>query len=182
MNTQAKIVSSAEAFVRTGGYNGFSFRDIARETGLTNAGVHHHFPTKDTLVAKVARNYTERFVQQLDAVPPQARPARVTELFAQSVTEDGKMCLCGMLATQGASLPQSVADAAKDFFARLVESLCPAFADDLDPETRALLLLAQLEGAVLLHTIGADQGRFETIMNALTQEQKENVLLPRDAD
>ena len=37
------------------GYGGFSFHDVAVEIGIKNASVHHHFPTKATMAAAVAR-------------------------------------------------------------------------------------------------------------------------------
>ena len=51
----------AEAHMRNGGYAGFSFRDLAAELGIKSASVHHHFPTKATMAAAVARRYAERF-------------------------------------------------------------------------------------------------------------------------
>ena len=45
MTSEQRVLAAAEMYVRTGGQNRFSFRHIARDTGLTNAGVHHHFPT-----------------------------------------------------------------------------------------------------------------------------------------
>jgi AcrR family transcriptional regulator len=61
-NKAEEILDVAERMARTGGYNGFSFREIAKAVGIKAASVHYHFPTKDELGAAVARRYTERFL------------------------------------------------------------------------------------------------------------------------
>ena len=52
----------AEAHIRNAGYGRFSFRDLAAEIGIKSASVHHHFPTKATIAAAVARRYGDRFL------------------------------------------------------------------------------------------------------------------------
>ena len=52
----------AEAHIRNAGYGRFSFRDLAAEIGIKSASVHHHFPTKATMAAAVARRYGDRFL------------------------------------------------------------------------------------------------------------------------
>ena len=46
------------------GYGGFSFRDLAAEISIKSASVHHHFPTKVTMTAAVARRYGDRFLAE----------------------------------------------------------------------------------------------------------------------
>lgn len=171
MTSEEKVLAAAELRVRTGGYNGFSFRDIARDTGLTSAGVHHHFPTKADLVARLATDYTTRFLEALDACPPQARIARLRELFAESLARDGKMCLCGLLAAESSGLPEPVAEAAGIFFSELTDRLAEAFPDSADPRSEALGALAQLEGAALLAITLSDRGVFEAATLGLVQER-----------
>jgi AcrR family transcriptional regulator len=59
--TAERLMDLAEAHMRNKGYGGFSFRDLAAELGIKSASVHHHFPTKATMAAAVARRYAERF-------------------------------------------------------------------------------------------------------------------------
>ena len=61
MSTAQKLMDLAEFHIRDGGYRGFSFRELAAEMGIKSASVHHHFPTKATMAAAVARRYAERF-------------------------------------------------------------------------------------------------------------------------
>jgi len=53
--TAERLMDLAEAHIRRAGYAGFSFRDLAAEIGIKSASVHHHFPTKATMAAAVAR-------------------------------------------------------------------------------------------------------------------------------
>ncbi|MCA0930735.1 TetR/AcrR family transcriptional regulator [Ruegeria profundi] len=171
MTSEEKILVAAEARVRTGGYNGFSFRDLARDTALTSAGVHHYFPTKADLVARLARNYTSRFLETLNECESDARVERLRELFAESLRQDGKMCLCGLLAAESGGLPEPVAEAVKMFFAALIDRLVSAFPDSEDPPSDALEVLATLEGAALLATVLGDPEIFEKATFALGPEQ-----------
>ena len=60
--TAERLMDLAEAHIRNAGYGGFSFRDLAAEIGIKSASVHHHFPTKATMAAAVARRYGDRFL------------------------------------------------------------------------------------------------------------------------
>ena len=49
------ILKITEEMVRRGGYNGFSFREIAKQVGIKSSSVHYHFPTKEDLGVAVAK-------------------------------------------------------------------------------------------------------------------------------
>lgn len=167
MTSEEKILAHAERHLRTNGYHGFSFRDIARDTGLTSAGVHHHFPTKADLVVRLAQSYTARFLDALDASPPEARVACLRTLFADSLARDGQMCLCGLLAAESGGLPAPVAQAAHRFFQDMADRLIAAFPDSDDPHAEALGVLAQLEGAALLVRVQSDPALFRVATRRL---------------
>jgi len=59
--TAERLKNLAEVHIRSAGYGGFSFRGCASEIGIKSASVHHHFPTKATMAAAVARRYGDRF-------------------------------------------------------------------------------------------------------------------------
>ena len=54
----AAIMDAAERRMRKGGFNGFSFREIAADVGVKSSSVHYHFPTKENLAAAVIQRYT----------------------------------------------------------------------------------------------------------------------------
>jgi len=53
------ILEVAQEMVRQGGYNNFSFRNIATAVGIKSSSVHYHFSTKEDLGVAVAKYYTE---------------------------------------------------------------------------------------------------------------------------
>jgi TetR/AcrR family transcriptional repressor of nem operon len=74
----------AESHIRNAGYGGFSFPDLAAEIGIKSASVHHHFPTKATMAAAVARRSADRFFAKVaprpnetadDAIAPIDQPS-----------------------------------------------------------------------------------------------------------
>ena len=64
-----EIIRRTNELLASGGYNGFSYADIAELVEVRKASIHHHFPTKADLVkATVAlhRDATRRGLQSLD--------------------------------------------------------------------------------------------------------------------
>ena len=162
------ILETAESLARSGGYHGFSFRDIAAEVGIKSASVHYHFPTKADLGAAVARRYTERFLEALgDPADPKTAPrrllARYAAAFRESLVADRQMCLCGVFGAEIAVLPASVVAEVQGFFERNVAWLQVVLArdasrevvDEAESRRRALTILAALEGAMIVaRTLG----------------------------
>ncbi len=58
MSKKEAILNAAENKARLGGYNNFSFRELANEVGIKSASVHYHFPTKADLGAELVKRYT----------------------------------------------------------------------------------------------------------------------------
>ena len=54
----------AEAHIRNDGIRGLQLSHLAAEIGIKSASVHHHFPTKATMAAAVARRYGDRFLAE----------------------------------------------------------------------------------------------------------------------
>ena len=57
--TADDILQCARSLIIAGGYNGFSYADIAEVVGIRKASIHHHFPTKADLVRILAARYRE---------------------------------------------------------------------------------------------------------------------------
>lgn len=54
------ILSCAGKLIVAGGYNGFSYADIADIVGIRKPSIHHHFPTKVDLVCSLMRDYRQK--------------------------------------------------------------------------------------------------------------------------
>lgn len=150
-DTTAAIMDAAEARIRTGGYMGFSFRDLAGDVGIKSASVHYHFPTKEALAAAVARRYKDRFLKTIeqDVVAGQEIVAAWKAGFLRALEADGGMCLCGTLGAAASTLPYEVRTEARAFFEA---GLAQLMAHGLPP-ARAAQVLATLEGAMLLANV-----------------------------
>ncbi len=161
--TAQKLLDAAERLVRRAGYNGFSFREIAHDVGIKSASVHHHFPTKEALVSRLAERYTDAFMAGVADAP--AGPGRIRayrDAFRRAIEGDGGMCLCGMLGAESAGLPPPVAAKARQFFARAIEHLAQGLEGTAaDPRRSAAAVLAQLEGAVVLARAFDDVAKFD---------------------
>lgn len=157
------ILDAAEHRIRSNGYGGFSFREIAQDVGIKSASVHYHFQTKPDLAAAVAKRYRTRFAAALDAAERTGTPrvAAWRSLFHDAFERDGLMCLCGILAAAGDSLPAQVATEARAFLDFGIASL-----DEARPG-EGTRILAQLEGAMLIARATGDVGVFKSATDNL---------------
>ncbi|MBT0959413.1 TetR/AcrR family transcriptional regulator [Alphaproteobacteria bacterium KMM 3653] len=168
--TATLILDSAERTARQGGFNSFSFRDIAAEIGIKSASVHYHFPTKEALGEALAERYTERFLAALgepEAQAPQDMLRRYVALYGSALKEDGLMCLCGMFGAEIAHLPDGVARKTRAFFERNMAWLQAVYAADGLAEgaafQRAAHMIATLEGAMILARSMGEDRLFDTV-------------------
>jgi TetR/AcrR family transcriptional repressor of nem operon len=152
-NKVEELLDAAEQRIRQAGYNGFSFRDLAADTGIKSASVHHHFPTKAALAAAVARRYTDHFFAVVKA-DKGGLVAGWRTAFLKALKEDNRLCLCGMLGAESTALPPEVAAEAKRFFQLGLEHLA-AIHKGPGAHAVALQTFAILEGAMLIaRTLG----------------------------
>jgi AcrR family transcriptional regulator len=61
------------------GYAGSSLRDLARASGMSLAGLYHHFDSKDKLLYELQRDAYERLMKPLGSIPSDAEPAKKLE-------------------------------------------------------------------------------------------------------
>jgi TetR/AcrR family transcriptional regulator, transcriptional repressor for nem operon len=171
--TSARILDVAERLVQVRGFNGFSYADVAAELGITKAALHYHFAGKADLGAALISRYASRFADSLGGVdagggPASARLAGYADLY-QRVLAGRKMCLCGMLAAEYQTLPQSMQDAVTGFFnasEAWLEAVLAAGRDDGSLQftgsttDTARMIIGSLEGAMLVARCYGDVGRF----------------------
>lgn len=171
MNTsdiRTRILDSAERRARAGGYNGFSFRDIAQDVAIKSASVHYHFPAKADLGRELVLRYTARIKEALgdpSGLDPEQAEARVTSIFRAAMRIDDKMCLCGIFGAERDALPPEVSAATADFFRMVLEYLRVAHGSPESPD-RAMALLARLEGALIVSRMLGRPELFDSICPA----------------
>ena len=164
----------AEKLAQTRGYNGFSYADIAAQLGVTKASLHYHFPSKAELGRALIERYRVVFGAALATIDQQTKnPHKKLKQYVglyNSVLSNERMCLCGMLAAEYATLPAPMRRGLTLFFDANEGWLTAVLKDGLragvflfrEPaKERARALLGALEGAMLLARSYGSPRRFE---------------------
>ncbi|WP_428239624.1 TetR/AcrR family transcriptional regulator [Gynuella sp.] len=180
-STPEKLLDLAETYIRTGGYSSFSFRDLARDTGIKSASVHYHFPTKGHLAAAVALRYRNRFEQalmdpDLPDFDPEAALTHYFYMFYQEMLSARQMCLCAVLSVEKTLLPEAVMMEVQAFFTLNLTWLRKTLARfyDLPEESQqvsqqAAVVLAALQGALTGAQALEDSEYFKQVAAGLYQ-------------
>ena len=108
--------------------------DLAAEIGIKSASVHHHFPTKATMAAAVARRYADRFfaaVARRASETADDAIAAYRSTFKAVVDRDGLMCLFGVLGAEAGGLSPEIASEVRSFFRRCIEDLSHGSVDPM---------------------------------------------------
>jgi TetR/AcrR family transcriptional repressor of nem operon len=161
--TAKRLMDLAESHMRNAGYGGFSFRDLAAEIGIKSASVHHHFPTKATMAAAVARRYADRFFAKVSRSPDETADEAIAayrSAFRAALDRDGAMCLFGVLGAEAGGLAPEVANEILSFFCRCIEDLSQRIGGP-DAEARAFQVIATLEGGMMLARAYQDTTAFD---------------------
>jgi TetR/AcrR family transcriptional repressor of nem operon len=179
--TAGRILDIAERLVQTRGYNGFSYADISSELRIRNASVHYHFPSKTDLGKRLVGRYREKFTSALaglerDSADARRRLRAYVGLWTDVLRDRERMCLCGMMAADIATLPKPVRTEIRRFFdenetwlVRILRAGQKARTLRLaaSPEVEARLLTMGLEGAMLVARSYGEVRRFEEIASRL---------------
>ena len=162
-STEDEIIRRARALLIDGGYNGFSYADIAQSVGIRKASIHYYFPTKVDLVRTLVARYRDEaaagFAELTRHNPDPMDQLRAYVGFWADCIHDGNVtfCLCALLATQMPILPQEVVVEVKAYFQMLstwlttvLESGCEQGSFTLsDPALEADKFMAAVHGAML---------------------------------
>src|ERR1700723_3958323 len=62
-DTRVRIMDVAHQLLVERGFSAFSYADIAEAVQIRKASIHHHFPTKASLVVAVLKAHRERLLQ-----------------------------------------------------------------------------------------------------------------------
>ena len=181
-DTATRILDVAERLAMTRGFSRLSYADIADELGVTKPALHYHFRTKALLGEALVRRYALRFSDELDRIDSVATDARgklerYVDMY-RAVLGTGRMCLCGMLAAEYASLSVGMRSAVNDFFERnehwLADVLTRGHERDSvqlqAAQVSARTIINALEGAMLLARVFQDVARFDASSQRLIAE------------
>jgi TetR/AcrR family transcriptional regulator, transcriptional repressor for nem operon len=123
-DTRTRILDVAQDLVQRRGVNAMSFQDLADAVGIRKASVHHHFPDKAAMVVALLERYQENFAAQVQIILVadclgSEQIERYMQLFVDTLAETphNRVCLCGMLATEVATLDPEGVKRVRVFFA-----------------------------------------------------------------
>ena len=165
-DTKTAILDAAQALIQRGGANAMSYQHISDSIGIRKASIHHHFPTKDSLLEALIQRYTTYFLGLVDSIvgsekDPASKLRAYASLFEATLSEgtQDKACLCGMLGAELSTLGSPAAAGVRRFYreneARLVRILEEGKAQGQfhykgDATLVAAMIFSLLEGGALV--------------------------------
>ena len=180
-DTAQRVLDIAARLVQTRGFNGFSYADIAAELDVTKATLHYHFPTKAELGRALIARYGHDFAALLAEIDGNAESGEHAKLqlyvkiYADVLGQD-RMCMCGMLAAEYATLPEAMQRELQRYFdinegwlARVLDRgrRRRELSFSGSPLDQGRLLVGALEGAMMLARSYADASRFRSATDRL---------------
>lgn len=180
--TAEKLVGGARQLIMLGGYNGFSYADLAERYGIRKPSIHHHFPSKVDLVVAVVEQGRAGIRAQIAALrattPVAMEQLRMYTGYWERCIADqsAPFCLAGVLAAELPSLPDQIAVSVRGHFADLAEWLESVLVLgveqgsmrlDQSPRKETEDFMAAVYGAMLVARAFDDPTRFAAIIESL---------------
>jgi TetR/AcrR family transcriptional regulator, transcriptional repressor for nem operon len=180
LSTADDILACARSLIVAGGYNGFSYADIAEVVGIRKPSIHHHFPSKADLVKTLVIRYreaAEEGIANLErAVPGPLDQLRAYIGYWKTCIGDASapFCVCALLANELPVLPEEIALEIRAYFRFLSGWLTSvlergaalgvvALTDT--PRVEAEAFMATVHGAMLSARAYGDTAIFGTVMD-----------------
>lgn len=182
-HTSQQILDIAQRLVQTRGFNAFSYGDIAEALHVTKASLHYHFTTKADLGVSLIERYDRRIQEALAEIGRSGAGAadkiRAYVRIYSEVLRDHRMCLCGMLAAEFATLPKAMQSALDRYFewnegwlATVLEEGRAEGALRFSGSSvdMAQFLIGSLEGSMMLARSHGGMARFDAATRRLLAE------------
>ena len=180
LSTADDILACARSLIVAGGYNGFSYADIAEVVGIRKPSIHHHFPSKLDLVKTLVIRYREAaeegIVNLERAVPGPLDQLRAYIGYWKTCIGDASapFCVCALLANELPVLPEEIALEIRAYF-RFLSGWLTAVLERAaalgvvaltdTPRVEAEAFMATVHGAMLSARAYGDTAIFGTIMD-----------------
>lgn len=166
-----KILEAAERRVRKAGFAQMSFRDLAGDVGIKSASVHYHFATKPDLAAALVERYGAQFKSRLDQIETSnldAALAAFVDLYDSAFVMGDAICLCAVMGAEANGLTAPVNKKTTAFFEMNRGWLSALLAAHgiTQADARASLIIAALEGGMIMASAARDRALFDQIARA----------------
>lgn len=184
-NTSDEILACARSLIVAGGYNGFSYADIAKVVGIRKASIHHHFPNKVDLVKALLVQHRARTAEGVAnlqrATPDPMEQLRAYVKYWETCILDlsAPFCVCALLAGELPVLPDEVAVEVQTYFRFLSSWMASVLEQGAQqgriqlthtPQVEADIFMATVHGAMLSARAYQDATIFGRI--AMTQLER----------
>lgn len=179
-----EIIQRTNELLASGGYNGFSYADIAELVKVRKASIHHHFPTKADLVTATVALHRQAMRQGLrgldQSIPdPLDRLVAYTRYWAECIqASNPPICICALLAAELPAVPLEVADQVRAHFEDLEAWLSATLEEGSRKGTlrlagsasaEAAMFMASIHGAMLSARAAGDASLFWRIAQRSTE-------------
>ena len=187
--TSDEILDCARSLIVAGGYNGFSYADIAEAVGIRKASIHHHFPSKVDLVRTLVARYRGEAVAGLSKLELQASDPLDQLRFYLGYWEaciadaNAPFCVCALLASQLPVLPEPIGLEVRAHFLSLSKWLTAVLERGAQngqlkltntPHAEAEAFMATVHGAMLSARAYGDAKAFVVATGPLLQRLAQN--------
>ena len=179
--TATRLIGEAAQLIMRGGYNSFSYADLAERIGIRKASIHHHFPSKMDLVVAVIEQARMGIRAQIASLEEGSPVGMEQLLFYTGYWErcikdqTAPFCMAAVLAAELPSLPPEIALSVQGHFTDLGNWLAQVLTLGVkqgsmrlqfSPVIEAEIFLASVYGAMLAARAFDDSQRFITIVEA----------------
>lgn len=180
--TSDDILACARSLIVAGGYNGFSYADIADVVGIRKASIHHHFPSKADLVRTLVERYREEAEAgmanlELQVSDPLELLRSYTGYWEACIADaSAPFCVCALLASQIPALPEEVGLEVRAHFRSLSAWLTSVLERGArhgqlqlmsTPRAEAEAFMATVHGAMLSARAYGDPKMFAAVTDSL---------------
>ncbi|HEV2709983.1 MAG TPA: helix-turn-helix domain-containing protein [Edaphobacter sp.] len=178
------IMDVAHRLLSERGYSAFSYADIAEAIEIRKASIHHHFPTKTSLVVAVLERHRLRMQEAhtgLDqhVASPIGRLKKYVdywEVCIRRMTEP--FCIAALLGAELPSLPEEVQVEVGKHFTTLRQWIAKTMKDGVrqkviklqeTPDVEAEMLMAAVHGAMLSARVNHSSAIFKQVTTRAIQ-------------
>lgn len=169
-----RVVEAAGTLFREHGFDGVGVADIMKAAGLTHGGFYGQFGSKDDLMAEALGAILGRSAESWRARAERAPddPFGALVGYYLSRTHSGSAasgCAVAALGGEVMRAPEAVRASFSDGFEALVEVLASTIEarDEAERRQKALAVMAQITGAVILARAFADRARSDELLEAV---------------
>ncbi|MDB4160969.1 TetR/AcrR family transcriptional regulator [Bacteroidia bacterium] len=176
------ILRNSLSVFKTKGYNGTSMNDLANANGLLKGSMYHYIESKESLMLEVLTALKEHYITKVfskgydDSLAPYDRlrelAMRAEEIF---IFEEGGDFLVNIGLETKNSVP-AFGEVIKEFFQAWIKTMQHLYSnvlDEVESKEKAELIVAEIEGSVLMMKLLDDVNYLHRTNERLLKEYRE---------